>query len=77
MIMNITDYVDECLKKLNNTDHHKPLQEEPTPRYSRYINHLIDQAYNIDIIDEKTRDSLHIKNPRRASFSHYLKYITK
>ena len=49
--MNTIDYVKEAHRQLSNSQHYITLDKDPTTPYNRYINHLIDQAWRLGIID--------------------------
>ena len=68
LIMNTTDYISEANRQLNNHDHYERLQEDPTQKLNIHINHLIDQAWRLNIIDESTYSNLQTKNPRIPTF---------
>ena len=58
----------ECERQLNNPQHYRILPTDPTKEFFKQISQIINEAYNMNIIDEKTKDSLLIKHPRIASF---------
>ena len=68
--MNTVGYVKEAQRQHINQEHYKTLDKDPTILYNRYIHHLIDQAWRMGIIDEKTKGNLQTKNPKIASFYH-------
>ena len=61
-------YIAECERQLNNPQHYRILPTDPTKEFFKQISQIINGAYNMNIIDEKTKDSLLIKHPRIASF---------
>ena len=67
-IMNTVDYVKEAQRQLFNHEHCKTLDKEPTILYNKYIHHLIDLAWRMEIIDETTKENLQTKNPTIPSF---------
>ena len=61
-------YIAECERQLNNPQHYRILPTDPTKEFFKQISQIINEAYNMNNIDEKTKDSLLIKHPRIASF---------
>ena len=49
--MNTVDYVKEAQRQLFNQEHYKTLDKDPTIPYNRYIHHLLDQAWRMEITD--------------------------
>ena len=66
--MNTADYVSEAHRQLFNQKHYITLDEDPTIPYNKYIHHIIDQAWRVDIISETTKENLQTKNPKKSSF---------
>ena len=68
--MNTQDYIKEGERKLTNTDHYEKLDHDPRDRYNKYINHLIDQAWETKYYRKKhkTKSNLITKNPRISTF---------
>ena len=68
VIMNTEDYTAEANRQLCNQEHYKTLDKDPTIAYNKYIHHLIDQAWRIEITDKTTMENLQSKNPTISSF---------
>ena len=66
VIMNTEDCIAEVNRQLSDQEHYKTL--DPAITYNKYIHHLIDQAWRMEIIDQTTRENLQTKNPRISSF---------
>ena len=58
VIMNTVDYVTEAHRQLFNLEHCKTLDRDPTIPYNKYIHHLTDQAWRMDITDNTTKENL-------------------
>ena len=76
VIMNTTDYISEANRQLNNHNHYEQLQEDPTRKFNSHINHLIHQAWRLNITDESTCINLQTKNPRIPTL-YYQKFIKR
>jgi hypothetical protein len=68
VIMDRTDYINEGLRQLQNPQHYRRLQVDPTDGFTKDINNIITQAFHNDIIDSKTKKNLITKFPRIANF---------
>ena len=68
VIMNKEDYIPDANRQLSNQEHYKTLDEDRTHSYNKYIHHLLDQAWRMQILDKTTRENLQTKNPRIPSF---------
>ena len=63
IIMNKQDYLQEGLKQLSNSNHYETL-EDLTQEYNNQIYQVLQQAANLNIIDDKTMKTLCNKSPR-------------
>ena len=68
VIMNKQDYLQEGLKQLSNNNHYETLEEDPTQEYNNQIYQALRQATNLNIIDDKTMNTLYNKSPRTPNF---------
>ena len=66
--MNTTDYIQEAQRQLINPEHYKPLTSDPKTTYNKYIHHLRDQSWRLEIINDTTKENLQTKNPRISTF---------
>ena len=67
-IMNTVDYVTESQRQLFNQEHYKTLDKDPTIPYNKYVHHLVELAWRMEIINETTKENLQTKNPKIPSF---------
>ena len=74
VIMNKQDYLQEVLKQLSNNNHYETLEEDPTQECNNQIYQVLQQATDLNIIDDKTMKTLYNKSPR-ISFICYQRYI--
>ena len=68
VIMNREDYIKEGLKQLSDNNHYEMLEEDPTQNYNNQIYQVLQQAANLDIIDDKVKKILYNKAPRTPNF---------
>ena len=68
VIMNREDYIKEGLRQLSDHNHYEVLNEDPTLNYNNQIHQVLQQAVNLDIIDEKMKKTLYNKTPRISNF---------
>ena len=68
VIQDKNKYIAECERQLNNNDHYRIPPNDPTKEYYQQILKIINEAHNLNIIDEKTKETLQTKHPRIASF---------
>ena len=66
--MNSEDYIKEGLKQLSDNNHCEILEEHPTQNYNNQIYQVLQQAVNLDIIDDKMKKTLYNKAPRTPNF---------
>ena len=66
--MNREDYIKEGLRQLSDHNHYEVLNEGPTLNYNNQIHQVLQQAVNLDIIDEKMKKTLYNKTPRIPNF---------
>ena len=64
VIMNKEDYIQEGLRQLSDSNHFEILEEDPTQNYNNQIHQVLQQAANLNIIDDKMRKILYNKVPR-------------
>ena len=53
VIMNTEDYIKEGLGQLTDHNYYEVLNEDPTLNYSNQIHQILQQAVNLEIIDEE------------------------
>ena len=75
VIMN-KDYIQDGLRQLSDSNHYEILEEDPTRKYNNQIYQVLQQAANLNIIDDKMRKTLYNKTPRTPNF-HMLPKIHK
>ena len=68
VIMNKEDYIKEGLRQLSDTNHYEILEEDPSQNYNNQIYQVLQQAVNLDIIDDKLKKTLYNKAPRTPNF---------
>ena len=66
--MNKQDYIQEGFRQLSNISHYEILEEDPTQEYNNQIHQTLQQAVNLNIIDDKTMKTLYNKSPRTPNF---------
>ena len=62
--MNKDDYIEEGLRQLSDHNHYEYLEEDPTQNYNNQIYQVLQQAVNLEIIDDKMKKTLYNKTPR-------------
>ena len=65
--MNKEDYIQEGLRQFSDSNHYEILEEDPTQNYNQ-IHQELQQAANLDIIDDKIRKILYNTAPRTPNF---------
>ena len=74
--MNKQDYIQEGLRQLSNSNYYEILNEDPTQEYNNQIHQVLQQAVNLNIIDDKAMMTLYNKSPMNPKFFiGYLRYI--
>ena len=68
VIMNREDYIKEGLRQLSDNNHYEMLEEDPTQNYNNQIYQVLQQATNLDIIDDKMKKTLYNKTPRVPNY---------
>ena len=69
VIMNKQDYIQEGLRQLSDSNHYEILQEDPTQNHNNQIYQVLQQATNLNIIDDKMKKkTLCNKAPRTPNF---------
>ena len=66
--MNRDDYIEERLRQLSDHNHYELLEEDPTQNYNNQIYQVLQQAANLEIIDDKMKKTLYNKTPRIPNF---------
>ena len=66
--MDKEDYLHKGLRQLSNDSHCELLEEDPTQGCNNQIHQVLQQATNLNIIDDKTIKTLHKKSPRTPTF---------
>ena len=66
--MNREDYIKEGLRQLSDENHYEELNDDPTLNYNNQIHQTLQQAVNLEIIDEKMKKTLYNKTPRIPNF---------
>ena len=59
--MNKQNYLQEGLRQLSNSNLYEILEEDPIQEYNNQIYQLLQQAANLNIIDDKTMKTLYNK----------------
>ena len=59
VIMNKQDYLQEGLKQLSNSTHYEILDKDPTQEYNNQIYQVLQQAANLNIIDDRSKKTLY------------------
>ena len=68
VIINKQDYIQEGLRQLSDSNHYEILEEDPTQTYNNQIYQVLQQATNLNIIDDKMKKTLYNKAPRTPHF---------
>ena len=68
VVMNTSDYIREAERQLSNTKAYKKLDEDPSAKYCREIQTLLDSMLSWNVIDEKCHKYLTPVNPRPGRF---------
>ena len=68
VIMNREDYIKEGLRQLSDNNHYEELSDDQTVNYNNQIHQTLQQAVNLEIIDEKMKKTLYNKTPRIPNF---------
>ena len=68
VIMNKQDYIQEGLRQLSNSNHYEILKEDPTWEYNNQMYQVLQQAVNLNIIDDKTMKTIYNKSPGTPNF---------
>lgn len=63
VIMDITAYIQEAHRQLNDTEVYFKLSNDPKSEFEGELLRLVDQAYKNDVIDDKRKDFLIVQNP--------------
>ena len=66
--MDRDDYIEEGLRQLSDHNHYELLEEHPTQNYNNQIYQVLQQAANLEIIDDKMKNTLYNKTPRIPNF---------
>ena len=56
--MNKQDYIQEGLRQLSDSNHYEILEEDPIQNYNNQIYQVLQQATNLNIIDDKMKKTL-------------------
>ena len=73
--MNREDYIKEGLRQLSDHNHYEVLNEDPTLNYNNQIHQVLQQAVNLEIIDEKMKKHYITNHLESQTFICYPKYI--
>jgi hypothetical protein len=68
VLMNKVDYIAEGNRQLQNLQHYRKLNHNPTEQYNKEINTIINQACQNNVINTKTKTHLITKFPRTPNF---------
>ena len=68
VILNREDYIKEGLRQLSDENHYEELNDNPILIYNNQIHQTLQQAVNLEIIDEKMKKILYNKTPRIPNF---------
>ena len=68
VIMNKQDYIQEGLRQISDSNHYEILEEDPTQTYNNQLYQVLQQATNLNTIDDKIKKTLYNKAPRTPNF---------
>ena len=75
VIMNKEDYIQEGLRQLLDHNFYEVLEEDPTQNYNNQIYQILQQAANLNIIDDKMKKHYITKCLESPTSTCYQKYI--
>ena len=68
VIMNVKDYINEAHRQLNNKDHYKILNKDPTTTNAKLVNDAIQRFKKEILLEEKIADGLKVSNSKTPKF---------
>ena len=76
--MDVKDYINEAHRQLNNKNHYKTLNKDPTTTNAKLVNDTIQRFKKEKLHKEKIADGLKVSNPKKLKNSIYSqKFIKK
>ena len=76
--MDVKDYINEAHRQLNNKNHYKTLNKDPTSTNAKLVNDTIQRFKKEKLHKEKIADGLKVSNPKKLENSIYSqKFIKK
>ena len=68
VIMDTTDYLNECHRQLNDTKYYKPVKKDPTAKFVREVTEVVREAYTSGVIADDMRTVVTPNQPKRGRF---------
>jgi len=68
VIQDRNNYVQECMRQLDNTDHYQKLDYDPTSEFSDNVCKGLDKALTVGLIDDELSIALRPKQPKPGRF---------
>ena len=68
VFMDIKNYINEAHRQLNNKDHYKILNKDPTTTNAKLVNDTIQRFKKEKLLGEKIADDLKVSNPKTPKF---------
>ena len=66
--MDVKDCISEAHRQLNNKDHYKILNNDPTATNAKFVNYTIQRFKKEKLPKEKIADGLKVSNPKTPKF---------
>ena len=67
--MDVRDYINEAYRQLNNRDHCKILNKNPTKTNQKLVNDTIQRVKKEKLLKEKIADGLKVPNRKTPKYS--------
>ena len=68
VFMDVKNYINEAHRQLNNKDHYKILNKDPTTTNTKLVNDTIQRFKKEKLLGEKIADDLKVSNPKTPKF---------
>ena len=68
VFMDVKNYINEAHRQLNNKDHYKILNKDPTTTNAKLVNDTIQRFKKEKLLGEKIADDLKVSNPKTPKF---------
>ena len=75
--MDVKDYINEAHRQLNNKNHYKTLNKDPTSTNAKLVNDTIQRFKKEKLHKEKIADGLKVSNPKKLENSIYSQTFIK